>query len=634
MKRSYYRRGRLVEVEQVDGVLAVQGSPAATRSRRSFGKSARPDIRAAAPEIDEDALDAFAAADWQLVSPNASTRRAMNRGSTPQAADGVGTVVVGEGGRVGIASDLLNVQLTADLSSDEAERVLEDAGLTVVTQLRFAPNLYEVRTRRGDALDASMALNDNPQFVFAEPSLVEHIPQRFTPPTPATTTSGSGTTPVPAAARSGPTCTSNRPGTTPSAPASGSPSSTTVSTPTTRTWPPVSARVGLLRRRVGRRGCDHHRRHGRDARQRPRHLLRRMVGARSGNGGGGVGAAPECELMLIACLGDQVGTQTTLARAVRLRRGPGDRGPAPPDDGRRHHGLQPRPQRRGLGPDHHPGIGHRSRGRQRPRGRGWRSSGPPATAATSTSWRTRSSPTPTSIAVVRSNRKDLEDNAARGAEVELIAPGVDVVSTRVRRRLRRQHRHQLRRAVCGRLCRTGAVGQPDLTRDELRAIMHDHRGPDRRGRLRRQWSQRRLRLRPGERLRRGLGRRPANPARHLRSGVHRRAGGGDRRAVDHLGCVGIEDLTFEVTSGPTSTAGSANSFELLVPSITVPAPGVGVTVQAQIRLTYTGTSAGDTATGVVEVAHVLTGETWSIPLSANTVSRPITAAAVAGGDRS
>ncbi|NHB85332.1 hypothetical protein G7085_13850 [Tessaracoccus sp. HDW20] len=32
------------------------------------------------------------------------------------------------------------------------------------------------------------------------------------------------------------------------------------------------------------------------------------------------------------------------------------------------------------------------------------------------------------IAVVRSTRNDLEDNAAHGPEVELIAPGVDVVN--------------------------------------------------------------------------------------------------------------------------------------------------------------------------------------------------------------
>ena len=63
------------------------------------------------------------------------------------------------------------------------------------------------------------------------------------------------------------------------------------------------------------------------------------------------------------------------------------------------------------------------------------------------------------IAVVRSNRKDLEDNAARGPEVELIAPGVDVVSTESGDGYGDQHRHQLRRPVRGRLRRAGPVGR-------------------------------------------------------------------------------------------------------------------------------------------------------------------------------
>src|SRR5699024_7910010 len=41
-----------------------------------------------------------------------------------------------------------------------------------------------------------------------------------------------------------------------------------------------------------------------------------MVGAREGNARGGIGAAPEAESMLVACLTDQVGSQATLARAI------------------------------------------------------------------------------------------------------------------------------------------------------------------------------------------------------------------------------------------------------------------------------------------------------------------------------
>ena len=87
---------------------------------------------------------------------------------------------------------------------------------------------------------------------------------------------------------------------------------------------------------------------------------------------------------------------------------------------------------------------------------------------------------------------------------------------------------------------------------------------------------------------------------------------------------GVEDFTFEVTSGPTTTSGPPNAFQLLLgPTVTVTSPGVGVAAQARIWLTYTGTTAGDTATGTIQV-HSLTAtnESWTVDLQANTIVRP------------
>lgn len=634
MKRSYYRRGRLIEVEQLDGVVAVQGSQAATRSGRSFGKSARPDIRAAAPEVDEEALDAFAAADWQLVTPNAPTRRAVERGGTPREADGVGTVVVGEGGRLGIASDLLNVQLSSDLSADEAERVLDDAGLTVVTQLHFAPNLYEVRTRRGDALDASVALNDNPQFVFAEPSLVEHIPQRFSPSDPRysdqwqwhNTGAGGGTAgadvhiepawdhtfgagirvavidngfdadheDLAAGVGAGSAFFAAGPG--------GGAATITVGT-------------------AGMPDSNHGT------------FCAGMVGARRGNGDGGVGAAPDCELMLIACLGDQVGTQTTLARAVAYAANPASEPTAPAVAGADIIVSS-------LGPNGAvwdltstlelalEAAAANGRG-----GRGcaifWAASNGKNVDVLADEVVSH----PDVIAVVRSDRNDLEDNAARGPEVELIAPGVDVVSTESGNGYGDSTGTSFA-APCAAGCAALALSvDPELTRDQLRKIMRAT--ADKIGGV--------VYDAGGHNDDYGFGRVNAFAAvsvaaRRIQLITSTVAfpdvpeGETTARSIA-WDVSGIEDLTFEVTSGPTTTTGPADSFELLVGSVRVPAPGVGVTAQAQLELSYTGTAAGDSATGSVEVRSVLTGETWTIPLAANTITRPITAA-VEAGDRS
>jgi thermitase len=80
---------------------------------------------------------------------------------------------------------------------------------------------------------------------------------------------------------------------------------------------------------------------------------------------------------------------------------------------------------------------------------------------------------PDVIAVVRSNRKDLEDNAARGPEVELIAPGVDVFSTESGNGYGTSTGTSFA-APCAAGCAALALAvAPELTRDELRTLVHE-----------------------------------------------------------------------------------------------------------------------------------------------------------------
>ena len=225
MKRRYYQRGQLIEVEQLDNVVAVNGPTSRGSADDQFGRSAREAVRDAVPEVDEAALDAFADADWHIVTPNAGTRESVDRGDTPRRRR-AGRHRRGRRRAAASASPptCSTCSWWPRLSEQEAEQALGEAGLVVVNKLHFAPNLYEVRTQRGDALDASLALHDDPRFVFAEPSLHRAHPAALHPVRPrATASSGSGATPAPPAAPPAPTSTSNRPGTTPSAPASGSP---------------------------------------------------------------------------------------------------------------------------------------------------------------------------------------------------------------------------------------------------------------------------------------------------------------------------------------------------------------------------------------------------------------------------
>ena len=199
-----------------------------------------------------------------------------------------------------------------------------------------------------------------------------------------------------------------------------------------------------------------------------------MVGARQNNGRGGCGAAPQAELMLIAALNDQVGTQTTLARAVAYAGDPRTEVPtANPADGADIlvSSLGPNGANWNLTSTLELAIeGAATNGRS---GRGlaifWAASNGNNVNVTLDEVVSH----PDVIAVVRSDRNDFEDNAARGSTVELIAPGKDVYSTRSGNSYGTGTGTSYA-APCAAGCAALALSvNGNLTRDQLRQVMRD-----------------------------------------------------------------------------------------------------------------------------------------------------------------
>ncbi|MFC6259282.1 hypothetical protein ACFP5Z_19720, partial [Kocuria oceani] len=96
-----------------------------------------------------------------------------------------GVLVRRQDGRYGIVTRRLVVQLLQEIPEEGAAAVLAELDLDEVGRLRFAPNLFEVdATAYPDALDASVALHDDPRVSLAEPSFQEHVPGRAAPADP------------------------------------------------------------------------------------------------------------------------------------------------------------------------------------------------------------------------------------------------------------------------------------------------------------------------------------------------------------------------------------------------------------------------------------------------------------------
>ncbi len=481
MEREYYKRDRRIVVEEIPDVRAVQlstnerGVPRA--SAENFGTSAVETVRSNVgmefPE-DEDPVTAFEQANWRFVVPSAGMTRALTAEESPRGAEEVGKVIIGRGGSVAVATNRLSVQLQPALSEEECEAILSEKNLDVLTKLNFAPNLYEVVAQgREDALAASVELHEDERFTLAEPALIEHIPQRLTPNDPRYTeqwqTNNTGQTGGTAGA---------------DVSAEEAWNSTlgagirvaVIDNGFDANHEDLAAGVSVMSgffRQVGEGGAafiqgtagmpDNN--HGT--------FCAGMVGARHNNERGGCGIAPECELMLIACLGDQVGTQMTLARAVAYAANPTNENVGTEADGADILVCS-------LGPNGAvwdltvtlelalEAAGTNGRG-----GRGlaifWAASNGNNVDVTQDEVVSQEDV----IAVVRSDHNDREDNAARGETVELIAPGVDVFSTRSGNGYGTSTGTSFA-APCAAGCAALALSmKPGLTRDQLRRIMRD-----------------------------------------------------------------------------------------------------------------------------------------------------------------
>ena len=315
MERYFYRRGQRVPVTEVQGVLAVQMDPELTRApvpKRRTSDGGRP----AASLLPMLPARSPGACLCRLGIHSAAGRtrhtRACRTGNARRV-QGVGQVYQQPDGHILIGSRRLIVQLAPELSDAAARRELKKRRLTIVRKLAFAPNQFQVEVAPGeDVLAVANDLQESDIAVAAEPEFVEYIGQRFAPTDPAYAQQWQ---------------LNNRGG-------SGGVAGADIA---------AERALGLYRGRgvrvavidngfdvghldlaagvVGESGFF-------DAGGTFRQTLTGypdnshgtfcagMVGARHNNGRDGCGSAPECELMLVASQGDQVGTQATLARAV------------------------------------------------------------------------------------------------------------------------------------------------------------------------------------------------------------------------------------------------------------------------------------------------------------------------------
>ncbi len=431
MANYFYRRGEKIAVANVQGVVGVRVDSAARAGvgRSALGTSVDPaQMTAFTTPVPEEELAALSAAGWSLVQPSAdltSSARAARSSSAP--AIEAGQLYQQRDGHLLIDSRSMIVQLPAEMSEKAALAALKKRKLQLVRKLAFAPNQFQVMVPVGiDTLAVANELQESRTALAAEPDFVEFIGQRLRPTDPIynqlwhlnNTGGGGGVAGADIAAERAWDFTLGR-----------GVRVAVIDNGFDVSHPDLAAGIatesgffdgaGNFRQTLaGYPDNDHGT------------FCAGMVGARHNNARAGCGSAPECELMLLAARGDQVGTQATLARAVAYAADPR---------------MEVATASVAAGAD----VIVSSLG---PNGANWALTSVLNNAilfATRQGRRGRGTPVfwassngnnvdialdqvvshPNVIAVGRSRRNDVEDNSARGAQLDFLAPGVNVVST-------------------------------------------------------------------------------------------------------------------------------------------------------------------------------------------------------------
>lgn len=191
MKKTYKVRGREVEVDELDGIRAIMPS---LRSNESFnnilirfdgnGRHLFKSIQSDYPNT-KDQLRAFSEAGWIFIQPTLEHVRGLdNKNLEFNGIDQSNKVYRDENDTIMIGTKKINLKLKPTMSEKEVKSFTEERGLTIVRQQKFALNLFEVETNEPDVINVVNSLSSSKDVVYAEPQMLVHVSGRYIPTDP------------------------------------------------------------------------------------------------------------------------------------------------------------------------------------------------------------------------------------------------------------------------------------------------------------------------------------------------------------------------------------------------------------------------------------------------------------------
>jgi Subtilase family len=445
MRWTFRLRQKVVTLTILEGVVAIRPSgdlrQQTSRSQivRRFGEPTKDDAHGGKFGLALPARNRhfFERAGWVFAQPEAEVARAATARSSVEGTDAVRPVLMDRVGNLLIATNRATIQLPDDLREGEVNGLLGQDGLRVVRQFSFAPNTFEVRLPAQPLPELMHRLQEQGRsYKFAEPAFLEVLTGRLKPTKLDYSQQWQHANDGSNGGVAGADIRSER-----------------AWDKTTGRGPHRPVRIAVLDTgmqvnhpalKPGIIGGGYFEDDGMGSATFVRHqpgasgfpggnhgtFCLGMAGARLNKGHGGCGAAPNADLIPVACLSDQVGTQTTLARALAYAAAHGcEDGQASAEDGADVISCSLGPNGADWDLTSVLDLAIQFATNQGRGGRGvsvfWAVSNGSFDVA-----RDEICSHPEVIAVGRSNRNDQEDGSAYGPKLEFLAPGVEVFSTK------------------------------------------------------------------------------------------------------------------------------------------------------------------------------------------------------------
>jgi subtilisin family serine protease len=190
MKKEYKIRGKIVTVEELDGIRAIKPAFTTNENFRSIintfddnAKGLFKNLQQKLPNA-KDQLALLSKAGWIFVEPSRNLLKSLDTRSLQPTEIKSNRVYEDQKGNILIGSNHFNLKLQPEMRPGDVQLFFRKHRLQPIREYGFSPNFFEVSSESTDIIAQINELDEAPEVLAAEPQMIMNIPHRFRPTDP------------------------------------------------------------------------------------------------------------------------------------------------------------------------------------------------------------------------------------------------------------------------------------------------------------------------------------------------------------------------------------------------------------------------------------------------------------------